>query len=134
MSLKWVLNFNKSQNQIWATRSSSGWVLIQFGKTTTSFQNFSIYIIYLKSWYFMNISSIFDFFSFLAEFREFFSTIEYSRPVEYSMGLKTNFWTTIFVKNLRFFSRDFNENWRKSRTPYPPPKPIKWGGYISKCR
>ena len=37
--------------------------------------------------YFFNIR----FFSFLAEFREFFSTIEYSRPVEYSMGLKKKF-------------------------------------------
>ena len=72
MGLKLVLNFKKQQNPIFGTRSSSGWVLIHLGRTTTLFQNFSIYIIYLKNGYFMNNSSISDFFHFWPNLVNFF--------------------------------------------------------------
>ena len=73
--------------------------------------------------------SNFLFFQFLTKFHEFFSMTEYSEPIEYSIQHKKFFWTTIFVKNLRFFfSRYLDENSQKSRPPYPPPKTWVLGG------
>ena len=62
----------KSRKSIFGTRSSPGWVLIHLGRTTTSFQNFSIYIIYLKNGCFMNNSSLSDYFIFSRISRYFF--------------------------------------------------------------
>ena len=47
MVLKWVLNFKKTQNQIFGTRSSSGWVLTCVRTFRMTFQTFFNFIIWV---------------------------------------------------------------------------------------
>ena len=49
MGLKWVLNFKKTQNQIFGMRSSSGWVLTHVRTFRMTFQTFSKFAI----WYYI---------------------------------------------------------------------------------
>ena len=60
----------------------------------------------------------------------FFSTIEYSRPVEYSMGLKMFFFNYDFREKSEIFFQEILMKIDENQGPLTPPKNPGFGGVV----